>query len=74
VQAVCTLCHAVRDGKATLTHCKAGHEFTAENTIVRTRDGRSRSCRECVRIRDRARPPRGADYWKKINANRSNKP
>lgn len=28
------------------THCKNGHEFTPENTLVRS-DGGSRRCREC---------------------------
>lgn len=40
-----------------LTHCKHGHEFTLENTIVRIKGGRngngSRSCRECGRIAQR---------------------
>lgn len=30
------------------THCKNGHEFTAENTIVRS-DGKHRDCRACSR-------------------------
>ncbi|MGP3708480.1 NUMOD4 motif-containing HNH endonuclease [Gordonia paraffinivorans] len=32
------------------THCKRGHEFTPENTIVRK--GGKRACRTCVRNRD----------------------
>lgn len=40
---------------AAKTHCKHGHEFTPENTIVRTGKGRSgRECRECKRQKDRA--------------------
>jgi hypothetical protein len=34
------------------THCKRGHEFTEENTILKP-DGKE--CRECRRMRDRAR-------------------
>jgi hypothetical protein len=51
------------------THCKQGHEFTAENTMVRKgRYGPQRSCRICVRSYDaqwrkiskvEKRPPRG---------------
>lgn len=33
------------------THCKRGHEFTAENTQI-TRDGKGRRCRECTGLRD----------------------
>lgn len=35
------------------THCKRGHEFTTDNTLLR-RDG-GRSCRECARLRRRAK-------------------
>lgn len=31
------------------THCKRGHEFTPDNTIVSS-GGRHRRCRECLRI------------------------
>lgn len=37
------------------THCHRGHEFTAENTIRRTRPSGGRACRECRRINERAR-------------------
>ena len=41
-----------------LTHCKHGHEFTSDNTIVKPTGGRngdgSRQCRECGRIAQRA--------------------
>lgn len=30
------------------THCKRGHEFTPENTLIR-KDGRE--CRACVKVR-----------------------
>ena len=43
------------------THCKRGHAFTDENTYARKRGGKTeRFCRECSRIRDRKRRPRGA--------------
>lgn len=43
------------------THCKRGHRFTAENTYLRKRGHKTeRFCRECSRMRDRARRPRGA--------------
>jgi len=36
--------------------CKAGHEFTPENTRIRMKPtGPKRECVECVRARDRAR-------------------
>lgn len=63
VQAVCTTCHAIRDStKKKQTHCKHGHEFTPENTIVRRKDG-GRACRECRRRHDRNRG-RDAAYWR----------
>ena len=31
------------------THCKKGHEFTPENTILRSRPEGGRRCRECQR-------------------------
>ena len=37
---------------AAKTHCKRGHEFTAENTIVRPN---GRECRACKRQRDSSR-------------------
>ena len=65
VVAVCTLCHAKRDGFAARTHCKNGHAFTPENT--RTETGRvHRSCRACCRERDRGR--RDAAYWRAYRA------
>ncbi len=33
------------------THCKYGHEFTKENTLIRKRKEGGRKCRECHRIR-----------------------
>lgn len=38
-------------------HCKNGHEFTEENTYIRS-DGRSRDCRTCHRLRTRKRRQR----------------
>lgn len=36
------------------THCKNGHEFTSENTILRVLNNRTyRHCRECARLRGR---------------------
>ena len=39
---------------AVKTHCDHGHEFDAANTYIRPDNG-ARMCRECKRIRDRAR-------------------
>lgn len=70
VQPVCTTCHARRDStKAAQTHCVNGHEFTPENTYRKT--NRTRACRECMRRWERARGPRGSEYWKKVNAKRA---
>lgn len=51
----------VRRGKSGLhnarkTHCPRGHEYTPENLLPR-KNGK-RDCRECSRIRDRARSDR----------------
>lgn len=32
------------------THCKHGHEFTEENTLV-SKNGRNRQCRKCAKAR-----------------------
>lgn len=65
VEPVCTKCHARRDqGRA--THCLRGHEFTAENTIIKTNG--TRACRECRRAHDRGR--RDAAYWRDYRAKR----
>lgn len=62
VQAVCVDCHVKRDsGKARQTHCISGHEFTPENTIIKSNG--CRQCRECRREYDRRRD-RGPDYWR----------
>lgn len=63
---LCTRCHSVHDGKR--THCLKGHEFTSTNTYLRSNG--TRACRECHRIWDRARPPRGSDYWRTVNRRR----
>jgi hypothetical protein len=41
-----------RGTRATKTHCKHGHEFTPENTIINARG--NRGCRECGRRHTRA--------------------
>ena len=69
VEAVCTTCHVARDSaKAAQTRCISGHEFTAENTYWKSNG--TRACRECMRRWDRERPPRGSEYWRKVNAKR----
>ena len=69
VEAVCAGCHAQRDSKkAKQTHCLRGHEFNPENTYMKTNG--TRACRACMRIRDAARGPRGAEHWRQINAKR----
>lgn len=40
------------------THCKNGHELTAENTYLRPGGLRSRDCRACVKQRGRERDVR----------------
>ena len=68
VQAVCTTCHATRDSsQKAQTHCKHGHEFTTDNTIVAGNG--TRHCRECSRDHDRKRG-RDADYWRKYRQRR----
>ena len=37
------------------THCKRGHEFTRENTLLGGKYGTNRECKECRRNRDRRR-------------------
>lgn len=40
------------------THCPRGHEFSEDN--IRWRNGTTRECRACIRIRDLKRRPRKA--------------
>lgn len=69
VEPVCTTCHAQRDSeRAAQTHCVHGHEFTAENTY--TASNGTRHCKACAKARQRTRPPRGAEYWAKVNQKR----
>jgi hypothetical protein len=69
VEPVCTLCHAKRDSpKKAQTHCKRGHEFSPENTEIAANG--TRKCRECRRVADRKRTPRGSDFWRRVNAKR----
>ena len=39
-----------------VTHCKRGHEFTAENTYIRPDTG-TRQCRACARLREQGARP-----------------
>ena len=45
-----------------VTHCKHGHEYTPENTMVGN-DGK-RKCRECARIRSRQQYAENPEYWR----------
>jgi len=38
-----------------LTHCKAGHEFTPENTYIRPKTGGARTCRKCNAVSQQKR-------------------
>ena len=72
VEPVCTKCHADRDSaRKAQTHCKRGHEFTADNTY-KAANG-TRHCRACARLRDLLRGPRGSDYWRAVNERRREK-
>lgn len=65
---VCTQCHHRRDNaRARQTHCKNGHEFTFENTVLKSNG--NRVCRACRRQGDRkrVRPP---GHWKRVNDKR----
>lgn len=70
VEPVCTVCHAKRDSaKVRQTHCIRGHEFTPENTRIAANG--TRHCIACARMHEKNRAPRGSEYWKKTNTNRS---
>jgi hypothetical protein len=47
------------------THCVNGHEFTPENTKIRS-NGIHRQCRECMRITDRKKRKRGTAEERRI--------
>jgi hypothetical protein len=69
VEAVCTNCHAQRDGKVNQTHCASGHEFTEENT--RRKANGTRECITCRRQWDsNAHRGRDAAYWRAYRAKR----
>ena len=69
VQAVCSLCHAKRDSaRASQTHCIRGHAFNEQNTYIATNG--TRHCRACIKLRQKARAPRGSEYWARVNAKR----
>lgn len=55
--------NAARTSWARATHCRAGHEYTPENTAListgRDGSGKSRRCRSCQRAR--------ADKWRRNN-------
>ena len=72
VQPVCTVCHTKRDSlRMRQTHCKHGHEFTPENTLLAANG--TRHCKACRAKHDKNRGPRGSDYWKQVNAKRKAK-
>jgi len=47
LEAVTQLENHRRGSRATQTHCKRGHEFTAQNTVTTPSRPRQRSCRIC---------------------------
>lgn len=47
---LCTSCHRIMDNG---NKCPNGHEYTKENTLLRSNRINSRSCRECRRQRVR---------------------
>ncbi len=48
-----------------------GHEFTAENTYYKSNG--TRACRQCMRIWNKNRGPRGAEHWRAVNAKRKHR-
>ncbi len=66
-EVVCKQCHMNRDSvKKQQTHCIHGHEFTSENTIIKTNG--TRQCRQCFRNYDRKR--RDAAWWREYRRKR----
>lgn len=70
VQAICTTCHAKTYGKALLTHCHRGHEFSELNTAHKPNG--NRICLTCRRARDKKRG-RDAFYWRQYRIKRAQK-
>lgn len=64
VISLCAVCHKKETfGKV----CRSGrHKLTGDNRGIRA-NGRA-FCRECRRERDRKRPDRDADYWRRYRA------
>jgi hypothetical protein len=57
---LCSRCHGRHNSRACQTHCKRGHEFTPENTVIGSKG--LRDCRACRRLRDKGR--HDAAYWR----------
>ena len=72
VQPLCTKCHHAKDGMAARTTCKRGHDLTTPDAFRIDKAGR-RFCLLCAQAKERARGPRGSDYWKRINEKRRGK-
>lgn len=70
VQSLCTKCHHKKDNPlAQRTHCVRGHELSGENLYLPPAGGRA--CRECIRMHELRRGPRGSEFWREVNQKRS---
>lgn len=58
--------------RAARTTCKRGHDLTTPDAFRIDKAGR-RFCLLCAQAKERARGPRGSDYWKRINEKRRGK-